>query len=79
MSIKAGERSSRGISGALEVIIGGPSTPVPKQWAKYINNPKNKENLCNLYQSLCVVLTRGGSRRIPNRSSQEDSRMEGDV
>ena len=26
----------------LEVRIGGPSTPVPRQWGKYISNPKNK-------------------------------------
>ena len=46
-SIKAGERSRRGESAALEVQIGGPSTPVPKQWGKYISNPQNKVNLCD--------------------------------
>ncbi|KAK3743279.1 hypothetical protein QZH41_005787 [Actinostola sp. cb2023] len=45
VSIKAGERSRRGESTALEVQIGGPSTPVPKQWGKYITNQQNKINL----------------------------------
>ena len=36
MSIKSHERSRRGSSSALEVKINSPSTPVPKQWAKYI-------------------------------------------
>lgn len=39
VSIKAGERTRRGSSAALEVKISSPSTPVPKQWAKYITNP----------------------------------------
>ena len=55
-SIKAGERSRRGSSSALEVHIGGPSTPVPKQWDKYITNPKNKKNLCDfLTKSMCSL------------------------
>ena len=29
---------------SLEVYIHGPSTPIPKQWAKYITNPQNKIN-----------------------------------
>ncbi|KAK3754209.1 hypothetical protein QZH41_003313 [Actinostola sp. cb2023] len=56
MSIKAGERSRRGASNALEVQIASPSTPVPKQWGKYISNPKNKINLCDyLTKSLCKL------------------------
>ena len=35
-SIKGGERSRRGSSSSLEVYIHGPSTPIPKQCAKYI-------------------------------------------
>ena len=42
ISIKAGERLRRGASSALEIQIGGPATPIPKQWGKYIANPKNK-------------------------------------
>jgi len=45
VSIKAGERSRRGESSSLEVNIHNGSTPVPKQWKKFISNPKNKENL----------------------------------
>ena len=41
-SIKGGERQRRGSTVALEVLIGGPATPVPRQWGKYIANPKNK-------------------------------------
>ena len=41
-SIKEGERERRGASVGLEVRIGGPTTPVPRQWGKYISNPKNK-------------------------------------
>lgn len=45
-SIKAGERARRGsLNASLEVKIHGPSTPVPKQWGKYIPNPQNKINL----------------------------------
>ena len=61
-SIKAGERSRSGESAALEVQIGGPSTPVPKQWGKYISNPQNKVNLCDyLTKSLCKL----GQERLP--------------
>ena len=44
-SIKEGERERRGASVGLEVRIGGPTTPVPRQWGKYISNPKNKVRL----------------------------------
>ena len=53
-SIKAGERARRGSSSALEVYIGGPATPVPKQWDKYISDPNNKKNLSDfLTHSMC--------------------------
>ena len=45
-SIKAGERRRRGSSTAFEIKISGPSTPLLKQWDKYIANPFNKANLC---------------------------------
>ena len=41
-SIKTGEHQRRGTSVGLEVKIGGPATPVPRQWGKCIANPKNK-------------------------------------
>ena len=53
-SIKGGERSRRGSSSSLEVYIHDPSTPIPKQWAKYITNPQNKINLCDfLTNTMC--------------------------
>jgi hypothetical protein len=64
VSIKAGERSRRGLTTALEVQIGGPSTPVPKQWGKYITNQQNKINLCDfLTHSLCKLGQETGNRR----------------
>ena len=42
LSIKAGERQKRGEANALEVRIHGASTPVPKQFPKYISNATNK-------------------------------------
>ena len=42
LSIKAGERQKRGEASALEVRIHGASTPVPKQFPKYISNATNK-------------------------------------
>ena len=46
LSIKAGEREKGGVSAGFEVKIQGPSTPLPRQWAKYISNINNKVNLC---------------------------------
>ena len=43
LSIKAGERTLRGsLNSCLEVKVHGPSTPVPKQWGKFISNPQTK-------------------------------------
>ena len=47
-SIKAGVRRRRGSCPALEIKISSPSTPLPKQWDKYIANPCNKANLSDL-------------------------------
>ena len=52
-SIKEGERHKRGET--------SDSTPIPKQWGKYISNPRNKENLadffcCTLYKRLTQSL-----------------------
>lgn len=56
-STKAGERARRvSLNASLEVKIHGPSTPVPKQWGKYIPNPENKINLCDfLSESSCIL------------------------
>ena len=62
MSIKSHERSRRGSSSALEVKINSPSTPVPKQWAKYISNPRNKTNLCTF---LTQALSELGRKKLP--------------
>ena len=64
-SIQANEQSRRGTSGVLEVHIAGPLTPVPRQWAKYITNPKNKENPSDfLTKSMCSL----GKRRLPENT-----------
>ncbi|KAK3740394.1 hypothetical protein QZH41_000915 [Actinostola sp. cb2023] len=56
LSIKAGERKKRGETSALEVKIHGSSTPVPKQWPKYISNVNNKVSLCAfLTESWCEM------------------------
>ena len=62
-SMKAGERARRGSPNALlEVKIHGPSTPVPKQWVKYIPNPQNKINLCDfLSEPFCIL----GRQQLP--------------
>ena len=52
-SIKEGERHKRGETTSLEVKIYSDSTPIPKQWGKYISNPRNKENLADF---LCCAL-----------------------
>jgi len=75
-SIKAVERVRRGsLNTLLEVKIRGPSTPVPKQWGKYIPNPENKGNLCDfLSESSCIL---GRQQLPPERifSLLEDLRM----
>ena len=75
-SIKAGERTRRGSSSALEVYIGGPATPVPKQWDKYISNPNNKKNLCDFLTHSMCNLGQIHLRKALNLSSEADSRME---
>ena len=45
LSIKNAERMKRGAGSTLEVMINSPATPVPKQWQKYLSNPRNKTNL----------------------------------
>ena len=64
VSIKAEERARRGsLAASLEVKIHGPSTPVPKQWGKFIPNPQNKINLCDfLTESFCDL----GRAQLPS-------------
>ena len=62
MSIKSHERLRRGSSSAFEVKINSPSTPVPKQWGKYISNPRNKTNLCTI---LTQALSELGKKKVP--------------
>ncbi|CAB3993470.1 Hypothetical predicted protein, partial [Paramuricea clavata] len=65
VSVKADKRTKRGESSSLEVIIHSGSTRVLKQWAKYISNLKNKENLANF---LCETL----SEQLPQRLSSSE-------
>lgn len=46
-SIKESERVKRGASNALEIKITSGSTPIPRQWLKFISNVRNKINLSN--------------------------------
>ena len=63
MTIKEGERARRGaLEGTLEVMIHGPSTPVPKQWRKFIPNPQNKKTLCDF---LSLMFCELGKQRLP--------------
>ncbi|CAH1277494.1 Hypp9663, partial [Branchiostoma lanceolatum] len=56
MSIKDGERLRRVRQSSFEVKIQGPTTPIPKQWKKYVANPKNKANLsAYLTQTFCEL------------------------
>ena len=60
--IKAEELRRRGSANSLEIKINGPTTPVPKQWVKYMANPQNKVNLCHfLTESLCNL----GQEKLP--------------
>ena len=50
--------------------IAGPSTPVPKQWGKYITNEKNKINLCDfLTHSVCKLASLPCSYRLQLKHS----------
>lgn len=50
-SIKSFERQRRGETNAIEVKIQHQNTPIPKQWAKFMSNPKNKKNLAKFLSS----------------------------
>jgi hypothetical protein len=55
-SIKSEERERRGTSSAIEVKIYGQTTPIPKQWPKYISNVQNKVSLCAFLSSCWIDL-----------------------
>ena len=50
------------LEGTLEVMIHGPSTPVPKQWRKFIPNPQNMKTLCDF---LSLMFCELGKQRLP--------------
>ena len=52
ISIKSAERQKRGNLNALEISIHSHSTPVPKQWDKYISNPKQNQPFCFPFRSM---------------------------
>ena len=56
-SVKAGEHQRWETSVGLKVKIGGPATRVPRQWGKYIANPKNKEYLKSLKLTTFILNT----------------------
>ena len=62
LSIKAGEWKKRGEASTLEVRIHGESTPVPKQFPKYISNAANKVSLSAFLTMAWVEL---GKRLLP--------------
>ena len=74
-SIKGWKRQRRGKNSSLEVYIHGPSTPIPKQWGKYIANPQNKVNLCDfLTSSFCNI---GKERLAVNKKTCHWVRVQG--
>ena len=60
LSIKAGERKKRGEANALEVRIHGASTPVPKQFPKYISNAANKVSLSAFLAEAWIQMAKQG-------------------
>ena len=54
-SIKSGERSRRGTSSALEVLIRGPHTPVPKQWVNTSPTLRTRRTCVTLSPILCAA------------------------
>jgi len=59
LSIKAAERQKRGETQSMEIKIHNQNTPVPRQWGKFISNPKNKQNLAKFVcESLSVLSER---------------------
>ena len=61
------ERSRRQTSDmGLEVKIQNPSTPLPRQWDKYISNPKNKTSLVKFIIKI-IVRSFGSSKTLKAR------------
>lgn len=57
-SIKESERKRRGSSSGYEIRIAGPSTPVPKQWLRYISNLANRTNLQNFLSGAWIKIAK---------------------
>ena len=58
-SIKGEEREQRGLSSALKIQINSGKTPIPKQWGKYISNPRYKTSLVRyLCETWCDMAKR---------------------
>ena len=65
-SIKSSERDRRRSSDGIYVHIHGPQTPLPKQWSKFLDEPRNKGNLASFLSTYwCEV----GPDRVPDGKS----------
>ena len=73
--IKAGKRARRGSSSALEVYIGGPATPVPKQCDKCISNPITRRTCVTSSLTPCAISGKDIFGKALNLSSEADSKM----
>ena len=73
-SIKNNEHSRRGVSPALKVKICSNTTPIAKQWDKYISNCKNKTNLCNF---ICTLPCQIRWEKLPENKKKITIRAQG--
>ena len=64
-SVKGEECAWRGPSSSLEIRINGPSTPIPKQWRKYLGNPQNKINMSDFLT--CEICKIGKGKLAANK------------
>ena len=56
LSIKEIVRQRGGEASSMEIKIQHQNTPVPKQWGRFMSNPKNKQNLANFFSHSLSVL-----------------------
>ena len=56
LSIKSPEHVRRNPTIGPEVKIANNNTPLPKQWEKYLSNPKNKSDLCNFLSETWIAM-----------------------
>ena len=64
-SIKSLERERRNQATAFEVRITNPNTPLPKQWDKFLADPRNKRNLTEFLSNSWITLA--SSSLAPNQ------------